>query len=89
MKNFKPMLAVDCGDVNALRFPLLASPKLDGVRAIGDRWVTKSRSLKPIPNVNVQAQFAGLPEGLDGELIVGNDPQPQTRCYRRTVSVVM
>jgi DNA ligase 1 len=53
MKNFKPMLAVDCGDVNALRFPLFASPKLDGVRAVVMNGGLMSRSLKPIPNVNV------------------------------------
>jgi hypothetical protein len=32
--NHKPMLAVDCGDITALTFPMIASPKLDGVRAI-------------------------------------------------------
>ncbi len=45
-----------------------------------------SRSLKPIPNKNVQELFRNLPEGIDGELIQGklfDDP------YRRTVSVVM
>lgn len=87
MKDFKPMLAVDCGDTATLRFPLLASPKLDGVRAIIRDGVVMSRSLKPIPNENVQALLGHLPEGLDGELIV-YDPTAKD-VYRRTVSVVM
>jgi DNA ligase-1 len=86
MKKFKPMLAVDCGDVNALRFPLLASPKLDGVRCIVTEGGLMSRSLKPIPNVQVQKELEGLPVGLDGELIAGD---PFDDPYRRTVSMVM
>lgn len=46
-----------------------------------------SRTLKPIPNENVQALFKGLPEGLDGELIVG-DPLASD-AYRKTVSLAM
>jgi DNA ligase-1 len=45
-----------------------------------------SRSLKPIANKNVQAMFAGLPEGIDGELIQGN---PSDEPFRRTSSIVM
>jgi DNA ligase-1 len=46
-----------------------------------------SRSLKPIANENVQAQFLNLPEGLDGELIVGDPCAPD--AYRKTSSIVM
>jgi DNA ligase-1 len=46
-----------------------------------------SRSLKEIPNPLVQEMFAGVPEGTDGELIVG-DPTA-TDAYRKTVSAVM
>lgn len=85
--NLKPMLAVDCGDVTALRFPLVASPKLDGVRALITSGPVLSRSLKPIPNKHVQALLSGLPDGLDGELMVGSPTAPDV--YRKTVSVVM
>ena len=73
---FKPMLAADCrGDVSLLRFPLLASPKLDGIRCIVLNGTALSRSLKPIPNAVIQ-KWAALNcdalEGLDGELIVGS-----------------
>ena len=84
---FKPMLATAVEDVNQIKFPVLASQKLDGIRATVQGGQLLSRTLKPIPNVNVQALFKGLPEGLDGELIVG-DPLAAD-CYRKTVSLVM
>lgn len=83
---FKPMLAATA-DENKLRFPLLASPKLDGVRAIVKDGVVLSRSLKPIPNKHVQSLFSKRYNNCDGELIVG-DPRSVT-CYRDTVSGVM
>jgi DNA ligase-1 len=79
------MLADDA-DLAKLRFPLLASPKLDGVRAIVIDGVVMSRSLKPIPSQYVQEQFSHL-EHFDGELIVG-DPTAKD-CYRKTMSAVM
>lgn len=87
MSLFKPMLALSkLPDFKALRFPILVSPKLDGVRASVQGGVLLSRSLKPIPNKFVQELFANLPEGTDGELIQGN---PADDPYRRTISVVM
>jgi DNA ligase-1 len=86
--NFKqPMLAGKCEDIHSLRYPLLASAKLDGVRAVvlGGRLL--SRQLKPIPNAWVQKMFSGLPEGTDGELIFGDPTHPD--AYRNTVSAVM
>lgn len=83
----KPMLASEA-NLKALKFPVLASPKLDGVRALVRDGVVLSRSLKPIPNRHVQMMFGrpGL-EGLDGELILGDPTHPE--AYRRTVSAVM
>jgi DNA ligase 1 len=83
----KPMLAFQkYPDIERLTYPLYASPKLDGVRALVIDGQLVSRTLKPIPNRHVQKLFSGLPEGTDGELIEGaanEDP------YRRTVSAVM
>jgi DNA ligase-1 len=84
---FKPMLAATMKDTSKLRFPLLASQKLDGIRATVQGGRLLSRTLKPIPNENVQSLFKGLPEGLDGELIVGDPLAPD--AYRKTVSLVM
>jgi len=85
VKPFKPMLASPF-DEALLKFPVLASPKLDGVRAIVRGGVVLSRALKPIPNKNVQKRFKHL-EHFDGELIVGaaNDPD----VLRTTTSGVM
>lgn len=84
---FKPNLAA-AADLKAVRYPLLASPKLDGIRAavVGGRLL--SRTLKEIPNRHIQ-QLLAKPElhGFDGELVVG-DPWSKT-CYLDTVSGVM
>ena len=82
---FKPMLATDA-DLDKLTFPLLASAKLDGVRAVVRDGIVYSRSNKPIPNQSIQQKFSRL-EHFDGELICG-DPTSKS-CYRDTVSVVM
>lgn len=85
----KPMLAAPAEDLSKLRYPLLASPKLDGIRCLIFGGVAMSRSLKPIPNKYVQQVLAAQPswEGLDGELIVG-DPTASD-CFQRTSSGVM
>ena len=87
MKSFVPMLAGKCEDVSKLKFPVLASIKLDGVRCIKIGRRLFSRTLKEIPNERVQQLFANVPDGSDGELILG-DPTASD-AYRRTVSAVM
>lgn len=82
----KPMLAGKVEDVAKLQFPVVVSPKLDGVRAIVKDGVVLSRSLKPIPNKKVQSLF-GRFEYMDGELIVGDSNASDV--YRKTVSGVM
>ena len=66
--------------------PLLASFKLDGVRAIGQGGTLLSRTFKPIPNNYVRDLFSG-DWNYDGELIYG-DPT-DALCYNKTVSAVM
>ena len=84
-KPFRVMLATDY-DPEKLRFPVLASPKLDGIRAYVKDGVVLSRQNKPIPNQFVQAQFKAY-EHFDGELIVGSPTNPM--CFRNTMSGVM
>ena len=76
---FKPMLAASCDDIDQLKYPLLATPKIDGIRCVIIDGVAMSRSLKPIPNRYIQS-ILGKPEydGLDGELLVGNTFQQAT-----------
>lgn len=66
-----PMLAAKT-DGTDLTYPLLASPKLDGIRCLVIDGIALSRSLKPISNKHVQKQIGKAAyNGLDGELIVG------------------
>jgi DNA ligase 1 len=89
MSQLRPMLASHApADLDALRYPLLASPKLDGIRCLIVNGQAVSRTLKPIRNQHIQ-RLLGNPDldGLDGELIVGEPTAPD--CYRRTDSAVM
>ena len=81
------MLAAQA-DLRVLKYPVLASPKLDGVRAVVNERQLLSRSLKPIPNRYITDLLARPKlHGFDGELILG-DPWGPT-VYRDTVSAVM
>jgi len=67
----KPLLSATLEDPLRLTWPVMLSPKLDGLRCLIKDGVALSRNLKPFRNKFVQAQLKGLPTGLDGELIVG------------------
>lgn len=84
---FKPTLAVNA-DLTKIKYPVYASPKLDGIRASVVGGKTLSRTLKPIPNKHIYKALSHAKfEGLDGELIVGS-PTSKT-VYTDTVSAVM
>lgn len=88
----QPMLAGKA-DLSKIQYPVLVSPKIDGIRAVVVRGedglpVVKSRSMKPIPNRHIQTVLAR--EELfhaDGELVVG-DVRSET-CFRDSTSGVM
>lgn len=63
------MLAVAIEDVATLQYPLMATPKLDGIRCVIVNGQPLTRKLKPIPNKHVAAMLKTLPDGLDGELM--------------------
>nr|DAV24820.1 MAG TPA: adenylation DNA ligase-like protein [Caudoviricetes sp.] len=87
MIRFKPMLAGKA-DLDNIKFPVMASPKLDGVRVIVYDGVVYSRNFKRIPNDYVQALFGREEcDGFDGELIVG-DVTSDT-VFQATTSGVM
>lgn len=84
----KPMLAHTIEDTTKVKFPVLVSQKLDGIRCLIIDGVAVSRSLKPIRNEYVQSIIGNHEfDGLDGELIVGSPCS--TDCYRVTNSGVM
>lgn len=85
MAILKPMLA-EKAELDKLRFPLLASAKLDGIRALAMNGRPMSRAMKIIPNRFVQKWFADHAErldGMDGELIVGEPTHPRV-CHLTT-----
>lgn len=71
----QPMLAAKStdSDLQRLNYPILVSPKIDGIRGVVVNGQLMSRSMKPIRNTHTQQLF-GRPEfeGFDGELVVGN-----------------
>ena len=70
-KTFKPNLAKKAPrNLDDLTYPVLASPKIDGIRCLISDGQAVSRTMKLIPNELVRDALAGLPSGLDGELMV-------------------
>ena len=72
-KSFQPLLSATClvAEIAKLRYPLLASPKLDGIRCVKLDGKALTRKLKPIPNASIREWVeANLPDGIDGELML-------------------
>jgi DNA ligase-1 len=65
------MLAGKCTDVRKLTYPVLATPKLDGIRCLVVEGRAVSRKFKPIPNTHIRKKIQALGiEGLDGEIMI-------------------
>ena len=79
----KPMLAGSIKDLSEVRYPCIVSPKIDGIRALKLGGKLRSRTFKPIPNHFIRTMLeSALPDGIDGEIIVGN-------IFQATTSAVM
>ncbi len=88
MPKLEPMLAAKTTDEDLRRvcFPVLFSPKIDGIRARVQGGVLLSRKFIPIPNPSVQRRFGTqLLSGLDGELVVGAPNVPN--CMQNSMAV--
>jgi DNA ligase-1 len=85
----KPMLAETCDDVTTLRFPVLATPKLDGIRCLVVGGKALSRKFKEIPNRYIQRLVSQLPEGLDGELMLRHRMDEGIPTFQKVTSAVM
>lgn len=89
-KDFKPLLAGKAPeDLSTLTFPVLVSPKLDGIRCVIRNGQAVSRKLKRIPNRYIQRELCGLPDGLDGELMVVNKDEDGFALFNEVQSFVM
>lgn len=72
----KPMLA-ETWDVSKLKFPVLAMPKIDGVRGLNMLGKLTGRSLKPFKNKHVTGLFShSILLGLDGEFAAEKATHP-------------
>lgn len=73
MKLVHPMLAGDPeGKFEAILFPIMVSPKIDGIRATVQAGKLLSRNHKPIGNDHIRSMLEhSMFEGFDGELVVG------------------
>jgi DNA ligase-1 len=67
------MLAAKKPVFEKIEFPVLATPKIDGIRCVKVNGKALSRSFKPIPNVHIRGLIETLPDGLDGELVAGSN----------------
>jgi len=67
----KPLLAVQA-DIDKIKYPVLATPKLDGIRCLIVNGVAVSRNFKPIPNNYIRERLLDLPDGLDGEIMLAD-----------------
>lgn len=82
------MLAAPIDNLRRVRFPVMLSPKLDGMRVLITERGPVTRQLNPLPNQAMRERLSkpGL-EGLDGELIAGDPVEPGV--VQRSISAGM
>jgi len=91
------MLAGTVKDMNKIKYPVLCTPKLDGIRCLKLNGKALSRNFKPIPNTFVREFIERTcPDGVDGELIANKDGQNVLAqdsiamdAFNKTASAVM
>src|SRR5262245_45806476 len=82
----KPMLASDW-DENKIKFPVIAQPKIDGVRALNMYGALTGRSLRAFDNSFSSYMFSrDLFRGFDGEMAAWEETAPD--LCRRTTSAL-
>jgi DNA ligase-1 len=68
-----PILAAKKPVFENIKFPVLATPKIDGIRCIKVNGQALSRSFKPIPNHHIRKMIEQhCPDGFDGEILCGD-----------------
>lgn len=73
----QPMKAIEFGDYekecHIIPFPVLGTPKIDGIRALKIKGHLVSKKFKPIPNIHIRSALErSVPDNIDGELVVKN-----------------
>lgn len=68
-----PILAAKKPVFENIKFPVMATPKIDGIRCLVIDGKAVSRSFKPIPNHHIRNWIeANCPNGFDGEILCGD-----------------
>lgn len=72
----KPMLAGTLEDTGSLKYPILCTPKLDGIRCLVIHGQVLSRNFKPIANTYIRKKLETLNNQwfFDGELVLPGKP---------------
>lgn len=107
MPDFKPMLsakidteteATTLADLQRLQYPVICSPKVDGIRVVIDPNLgAVTRKLKVVPNRHIYTKLnpiykttARIFEGLDGEITYGTPEMVTAKdVFSRSTSAVM
>lgn len=80
----KPLLAEKLDNVARLRFPVFATPKLDGIRCLKIKNEVVSRTFKPIRNKKIYELLSKyLPENADGEIMLDGTFQDVTSAVMK------
>lgn len=75
----KPMLAGEVKSIDELEWPMIATPKVDGIRCLNPDGRILTRSFKPVPNDHIRETLEKyMPVGADGELFSGDTFQKVT-----------
>jgi DNA ligase-1 len=86
-----PTQSITDDELHKLKYPIVGSFKIDGIRAIATGKEVLSNSLKRIGNKYVQDCLTGEEyEGLDGELVVGcpHNTFPEDDVFNRTTGPI-
>lgn len=80
----KPMLAATLEDIKTVKYPILCTPKLDGIRCLIVNGKAVTRNFKSQPNTFIRKHLENnCFEGFDGELIL------EGKQFNEISSVVM
>lgn len=86
---FSPMLAGTVKSIDDIKYPVLASVKLDGIRALMIKGKCVSRNFKPIPNNKIRTAIEKIfPDNVDGEIIISM-PNGKAQSFSKITSIVM
>ena len=95
---FKPLLSATIKteeDLQNINFPVMVSPKLDGIRVLASKDGVFTRSMKPVRNKHIQKELTKVADEvlwritgmLDGEIVIGKPNDPDV--FNKSTSGVM